>query len=147
MYRYALATKLNDNNYEVFRVVNIPEDAVELSTRVNNAFNSGNPIIAMKTSQYEDNARIGSVWDGSSFSGGQELVRPEDVIIDWSITDTFSFLCDNVIFFQFMNQKNSLGNDIFNAAFSQEVILLKLEEDQLVSLGDIWNGTTFTSPD
>jgi len=56
-------------------------------------------------------------------------------------------LCDNKIFLQFINQKNSLGNDIFNAAFSQEVLLLKPEEDQLVSLGDIWNGTTFTSPE
>lgn len=146
MYRYALATKLDDNKYEVFRVVNIPEEAFETITRITNAFNSGNPIISMKTSEHGYSAQMDAIWDGNSFTGGVRTISP-DIEVDWSINDTFSFLCDNKIFLQFINQKNSLGNDIFNAAFSQEVLLLKPEEDQLVSLGDIWNGTTFTSPE
>lgn len=146
MYRYALATKLDDNKYEVFRVVNVPESAAATIERITNALDSGKPIISMKTSEYEYSAQMDAIWDGNSFTGGVRMISPE-IEIDWSIFDTFSFLCDNKIFFQFINQKNSLANDIFSAAFSQEVLLLKPEEDQLVSLGDIWNGTTFTSPE
>lgn len=146
MYRYALATKLDDNKYEVFRVVNVPESAAATIERITNALDSGKPIISMKTSEYEYSAQMDAIWDGNSFTGGVRTISPE-IEIDWSIFDTFSFLCDNKIFFQFINQKNSLANDIFSAAFSQEVLLLKPEEDQLVSLGDIWNGTTFTSPE
>ena len=77
MYRYVLATKLDDNRYEVFRVVSIPEDAVETIARITNAFNSGNPIIAMKTSEHGYSAQIDAIWDGNSFTGGVRNISPE----------------------------------------------------------------------
>jgi hypothetical protein len=144
MYRYVAGTKINENEYEIFYMLNdFAEPPAPFVERCENAINSGLPITGMDTSAFQNEGCTNAVWNGTSFSGGESF---EPMNLNWDLSRTYSFLCDNKIFLTVFKTAGSLGDAMWDAAFSQDVVFLKLEDDQFVSKGDIWNGSTFRGP-
>ena len=145
MYRYVIGTKINENEYEIFHNLSdyseVPAPFVE---RCENAINSGLPIIGMNTSAFQNEAGTNGIWDGTSFSGG---VSFEPMNINWDVSRSYSLLCDNKVFLTVFQTAGSLADSMFEAAFSEDIVFLKLEDDQFASKGDIWNGTSFRGPE
>ena len=135
---YACLVKDTENVWEVFGKYELPEN---VKNRVEAARTSGHPIVGMITTTYQDSARVGSTFDGTSFSGGN---FPEWMDgLDWSANSTYSFLCNNVIILQLIQPNNTARQEKYQAAFSGETTLVPVPIGAQISLGDIWNGTTF----
>lgn len=144
MHKYALAVQIDENLYEVFDVINVPDSATPSITRIENALNSGHQILGMKTTQFGNSVVHGAIWNGENFSGGNE-----DYYLNknpnWSVSNSFSFLCNNEIFLISFMSVNTSANEMYDAAFSGNVTLIKVQEDQDVSPGCTWNGLEFSS--
>jgi hypothetical protein len=141
MNAYAFATKTSEDSYEVFNSLHLPEES-ELSQRIENALDSGLPITTMVTTDLP-NLYPGAVWDGEAFVGGE---RPENFndTLDWG---RYSFLVDSVLFLTLSSPKGNHMDVMTEAAFDQEVIIIKIPEGQTVVRGSVWDGTSFTDPE
>lgn len=135
---YACVVRDTENTWEVFGKYDLPENVKE---RVEAARTSEHPIVGMITTSYEDSARVGSTFDGTSFSGGD---FPEWMDgLDWSANSTYSFLSNNVIILQLIQPNNTARQEKYEAAFSTDTTLVPVPIGAQISLGDIWDGTTF----
>lgn len=42
--------------------------------------------------------------------------------------------------------ENSIEDELYEAAFSQNIKIVQVEEDQMAAPGYIWDGTSFSAP-
>lgn len=140
MIKYAHLVKNEDNVYEVFDVT-VPAEA--RAARYEEALTSGQPISGMKTSSFTTSACPEAVWDGTNFSGGAgwNLNVPEE---NWNATNTYSFLCNNKIIGMYISHINTTQDSMLEAAFSSDVSLARIPENEVVSIGYLWNGSNFS---
>jgi hypothetical protein len=139
----ALLVKVSDQEWEVVSKHNLPKPRFDI---LSEAYKNGRAITGMKTSSYKETVLRGSIWNGTSFSGGENFGFPEGDE-DWDLIGTYSILIDNVVFMRFINVKNDAGYDKMEAAFSSEVTMIPIESGQPVRLGSIWNGQEFITKD
>jgi hypothetical protein len=142
---YAVLSKKDETSWDVIHMMSEHTDT-KISSLMENALSKNTNIVGMETTSFRDNARLGSHWDGVSFSGGVE--RPEgSVVLDiWDDNKRFSFLSDNTIVSNFVIANESIFSDFLSERFQGEVILVKVPEDQAVAAGEThgWDGSRFT---
>jgi hypothetical protein len=138
---YACVVKNDEGTWDIFDFARYGNNPVG-QERLVNAVESGLPITGMKLTPYKWSATPGAVWDGEGFSGGPATIIPPT--IDWNSIDTYGFLCDNVIVYGVIAQKDTASGRIeqLNAIFAgdTEVTIVELPQGQAAKIGDIWDG-------
>jgi hypothetical protein len=114
---------------------------------LNAANDSGLPIIGIDASAHKQQALYGATWNGSSFSGG--TAGPNLMSATQEQLDSFNlyaFLCDNIVVARVAVAVDTPKAEMYSAAFTGEVNLIKIPESQnlIIGLSYNWDGTTFT---
>ena len=144
MYKYAMATKIDNSMYEVFNTIIVPENSIKTIERVENAINSGQSIIGIKTTQFGNKVKWNATWDGQDIINSDlDEEHPGIVNANWEVMDSFSFICNSKIFLIVTTVNNTVGHDMYNAAFTNEVTLVKVNDGEDVSVGDLWDTEKF----
>jgi hypothetical protein len=144
---YAALVKSGDTSWDVFSLFNY-DSMPEKAKLIDDALDSGLPIIGMETTQYKYDASNGAVWNGTSFSGGHqvdEATRADESF--WLDKKKYSFISDNKIVASVIVGDDSPNSLKFAAAFSSDVMLVKIPNDQIVFVGETygWDGTRFVA--
>lgn len=155
VHKYALLTKIDNENYEVFHIVRFldeDQESIERILRISKAIEPENFISGLDATG-KSNLLIGSTWDGINFTlpeirNPKSLGTPFENGIthiheDGSEHSTYALLSNNVVFLMIMPLKQDPVNSKFTAAFSNDILVKKIEESQIVSIGYIWDGTEF----
>jgi hypothetical protein len=148
---YAVLSKENELSWKVLRVIDKPSFADGYSdslleskiSMIDNAFANNSSLTGMETTSFGDTVRVGSIWDGVSFSGGP--AKPEEYVDIWNDNKRFSFLSDNTVILNFIVNNGSPSAEYISDKFKEEVILVQIPQDQGVSIGEIhgWDGSRF----
>jgi hypothetical protein len=143
---YAVLVKNNETSWDVIHTLEYTT-GTEKKTVVDEALAKDVPVVGMETTSYGNLLKQGSVWDGSSFSGGIELSPDKDPLDIWETHKRFSFLSENVVVANFAIENTSAVSDFLSAAFENEVILVTVPSDQSVSTGGTygWDGSRFSA--
>lgn len=142
---YAILVK-NNQAYDVIGFFSHMKEQV--INDLNAAYQTGSPIIGMNANEYKTSALYGATWNGSSFSGGTagpHLLEVTQEQLD--SFDLYAFLCNNVVVARVAVPVSVLKAEMYAAAFTSEVILVKVPEDQSVAIGETynWDGTSFST--
>jgi hypothetical protein len=141
---YAVLSKNSEASFDVLYTFTEHQEP-KIQALIDNAFTKHTELVGMETTSFRDTARLGSTWDGVSFSGG--ISRPEgSVVLDiWDDNKRFSFLSDNIIVTNIVLGNASILSDFVSEKFQGEVVLVQVPEDQSVSLGENhgWDGSRF----
>jgi hypothetical protein len=142
---YAVLSKKNETSWDVIKTI-VPYSNSEKDLLVENAVSKTPPPFGMETTSFKDDARIGSTWDGVSFSGGAQRPEGSEILDIWSDNKRFSFISENVIVANFVIGNDSILSDFMSERFQREVILVKVPQDQSVAAGEThgWDGSRFT---
>jgi hypothetical protein len=142
---YAILVKNTDNSWDVIDLYKKTEPDVILDE----ALQSGLPIVGMEATSHRKNALKGAIWDGTSFSGGTASSEGPSNDDDefWNSVKRYVFLCDNKVVLGKTVSVLSANVEMFDAAFSSEVTVVKVPDNQVVYVGETygWNGTEFTN--
>jgi hypothetical protein len=140
---YALLVNNDNNSYDVLALLN-PEET-DVATGIDDALASGEPVIGMDGSDHKLTATYGSVWNGTSFSGGKVSKASEATEEQLNSFKLYVFLCNNILVARHAIFINSPKVQLFDAALASEVTLVKVPEDQAVSAGEThnWDGSRF----
>jgi hypothetical protein len=149
--RYALSTKINESLYEVFDVRGYDlSNSVQKdrSDRIQSAILE-NDIVGMNATDM-DNLAIGSIFDGSKFSLPAQL--PSQWAFDGGMpthnayghSRLFSLLSNGVVFSIIMFTEDTPSGDKFAAAFSGDLAMSMVGDEEVVEEGYFWNGTHFS---
>jgi len=157
--RYALLTEIANGQYEVFHIVRVIDDepdSLDRFNRIENALNSGGVISGLAANE-RPGLLMESTWDGVNFTLPDPI--PEYLIgtpfengtTYKSIDNLLSFsayvlLCDNKVFYMIGPAKGDYVDQKFEAAFSNPVTMKKIDQNSTVTIGYIWDGTTFNPP-
>ena len=151
MYKYAWVTENSANEHEVFNITRaVVEDDItpKFVERIELAISQGYEIFGMKTTQWGYDAFVGATWDGTGFSGAMDaqalLGNPDGNSLE--NTEMYVFLANNKVIFTNFIGANTAANQIFQAAFTQTVRMIKIPDNQIVTQGYIWDGTSFNPP-
>jgi hypothetical protein len=111
------------------------------------AHDTGLPITGIEASAHKQTALYGATWNGSSFSGG--TAGPNLHTATQEQLDSFNlyvFLCNNVVVARIAVAVESPKAEMFSAAFTSEVVLIKIPAGQNLTIGQSysWDGTAFT---
>jgi hypothetical protein len=104
-----------------------------------------NSPITVISSEGKDNLGLDAIWNESS----QEFSKPEDKVLRMSKprdSKTYSLLVDNQVMTILTLNGEEDGDEKFDIAFSEPVIVKSVEDDSPIDLGYIWNGTEFLPP-
>jgi hypothetical protein len=138
---YACVVKNSDETWDIFDFAGYGTHK-EKQDRLVAAVESGLPITGMKLTPYQWSATPGATWDGEGFSGGPKTIIPDT--IDWKNIETYGFLCDNVIVYGMIAQKDIASGriELLDAIFAgdSEVSIVKIPDGQGAKIGDIWDG-------
>lgn len=142
---YAVLVK-NNGSYDV--IGEWSNNQPEKRAAVEAAVESGLPIVGMEANAYKLEAKYGATWNGSTFSGG--TAGPNLLSSTQEQLDSFNlyvFLCDNVVVARLATSVNSAKAEMYAAAFTNEVILVKVPSDQKVFPGETynWDGSRFSA--
>jgi hypothetical protein len=143
---YAVLVKNNETSWDV--VYRLQYDTGNnRKIAVDEALAKDVPVIGMETTSFRNLVRPGAVWDGSSFSGGEELPEGKVAVDIWDTHQRFTFLSENVVVANFAIENDSPVSEFLSAAFENEVILVPVPLDQSVSIGGTygWDGTRFSA--
>ena len=99
------------------------------------------PITGMITTNYGLSPKIGSIWNGTEFSGGHErgsIDFPEITATEEQLANinSYSFLCDNEVVATITALKDTPQSAMLDAAFAGEVLLVKQPPTLSVIVGD-----------
>jgi hypothetical protein len=157
VYKYAVLTQIDDNQYEVCHIQRIIDevDNLERINRIEEALLSGENISGVSANG-RTGLLLGSTWDGTQFFLPNPM--PENFIgtaIENGIAYTnnnnenfsaYAFLKGNKVFWILAPLKESLLDIKLEAAFENNVTLKKIDDNAIVTLGYIWDGNNFNPP-
>ena len=140
---YAILVKNNEESYDVLSSLNYTDQ--EIMNNIENALNSGSPVIGMAATDHKLTATYGATWNGTSFSGGKASRMSDATEEEINSFDLYAFLQNNVLIARYGVRTDSPKSEMFKAAFESDVILVKVPEDQSVYPGEThnWNGSRF----
>jgi hypothetical protein len=127
-----------ENDHGTWDVWNTLEDIpiAEKKERVENALESGLPIIGKDLTEFGLSARSGAVWDGTEWAGGTTVGRTEEMSLN-----LYSYICNDTIILMHISTPNTEQDQMMAAIFESENTMIKVPEGQLANVGDIWDGT------
>lgn len=158
IHKYALLTKTSENTQEVFFILRLDdsdETQSNVISRYDEALSSGQTISGINATGKNSLLR-GSTWNGTEFSlppsprpdlpiehaNGKPIVDSEGLPIS-----SYAMLKGNEVFYIFSTKSESPQSMKLDAAFSNDVSFRKIQEnDGIVSLGMIWDGSSWSSP-
>lgn len=141
---YAVLVKNSNESYDVLSFINYDNDT-EITNRIDTALSGEGPVIAMDASEHKLTATHGSIWDGTSFSGGRQSKVADATPEELDSFKLYVFLHNNTVIARNAVRLDSPKAPMFEAAFASEVILVKVPEDQVVLVGEThgWDGSRF----
>ena len=159
IHKYAFMTQFSENNYEVFHIARLDQsDEFHLDTisRFDLALSSGELISGLEATGKESGLLKGSLWNGNSFSLPEILPPnlPQEYAsgllstgLDGLTRNHYVMLQGNKVFY-IIGVESSTGQALkLSAAFTNNVTFRKIEEsDGIVSLGMIWDGSSWSAP-
>lgn len=107
----------------------------ERKARLDNALESGLPIVGQDLTQYGISVRSGSVWNGTEWTGGDWTNRTED-----DNSGLFAYVCDNTVVSMVVTPANNPTYEQIQSIFESENTIIKLPEGMTAKTGDIWDG-------
>jgi hypothetical protein len=142
---YAILVKNDNQSHDVLAIINHRD--TDVLAGIDEALASGNPIVAIDGSDHKLTATYGSVWNGTSFSGGKPSRASEATQEELDSFKLYLFLCNNVLVARYGVGSGSPKVQMFDAALESEVTLVRIPEDQSVLPGGTynWNGTRFSA--
>jgi hypothetical protein len=142
---YAVLSKKNETSWDVIKTM-VPYLDSEKNLLVEAAVAKTPPPFGIETTSFRNDAKVGSTWNGVSFSGGVELPEGSEILDIWDDNKRFSFISENVLVANFVLGNSSVLSDFLSEKFNGNVILVKVPEDQSVAAGETygWNGSRFT---
>jgi|694.fasta_scaffold128795_1 hypothetical protein len=140
---YAVLVKNDNDSYDVIALLNHEDPQVIVG--IDEALASGKPVVGMDASEHKLTATYGSSWNGTSFSGGKPSRASEATQEQLDSFNLYAFLCDNVLVARYGVGLTSPKVQMFEAALASEVTLVKVPEDQAVTVGEThnWDGSRF----
>jgi hypothetical protein len=119
---YAILVKDNNNIYDVLGVLKTDET---IRPKLDLEWEKNLPIIGMDVDAHKATATRGATWNGTSFDGtaneGFFALSQEEK----DAYNQYAFLCDNKIVHRIAITSEDERKDMYKAAFSSEVILVK----------------------
>lgn len=147
MNKFALTTEASPNQWQVFQIIRLidsenTDDLVNClkSALLSNAVISGANISNVDSAYVKRNA----VWDGANFSGG--LDREKIISAASPRPIKRAILADSKLLMVLTCSESSIEDELYEAAFSQNLKIVQVEEDQMAAPGYIWDGTSFSAP-
>jgi hypothetical protein len=127
---YSAIVKNDDQTWDIFFDFNY-YSMVRLSA-LKTEWDKQLPITFMEVTSYKNTAIIGASWDGSSFSGGNELdgihyKALPDTEEFWESHKVYGFLCDNALMAMIVTTNDTDFAELVAAAFEGEVQFIKHE--------------------
>lgn len=157
VYKYAVLTQIDNNQYEVChiqRILDEPEN-LERINRIESALTSGENISGVAANG-KTGLLLGSAWDGTQFTLPNPIPEifvgtPSENGITYTTNnnETFSayvFLKNNEVFWMLLPIQGSLLDKKMEAAFENNITLKKIDNDAIVTIGYIWDGNNFNPP-
>ena len=131
--RYAIVVK-NDNLYDVIGFWTHPD--IHILDAVDIALNSSFPIISVNASSHKLTATYGSIYNGTEFSGGNKIIVTEEPTEEQlNSFDLYVFLCNNVVIARVAALDSSYKKEMFAAAHSSGMTLIKVPSNQILEIG------------
>lgn len=155
VHKYAMLVEIDNDNYEVFHVIRVSDDtpeSLDRISRIDSAISSENTVFGLAANE-KPGLLMGSTWDGTNFILPDPL--PEQVVgtdsesgVKYSGTNGdrlsgYVLLSNNKVFYMVAPIKGTMLDEKFEAAFSGNVKLKKIDQDASVTVGYIWDGTNF----
>jgi hypothetical protein len=140
---YVVLTKNSNNTWDAIADITLKEGTPS-KTMLESAFDKNLPMIGMDATSHTTTALKGSIWDGSSFSGGTLPVGGSELPEDFfTLNKRYVFLCDNELVLSVVVPIGSSQSDMWAAAIAGETILIKTETGPRVKVGKTfnWDGT------
>ena len=131
---YAFIVKNDQGTWDIWNTLeDIP--IPERKERVENAFESGLPIIGKDLTEFGLSARSGAIWDGMQWTGGSAVGRTEETVVN-----LYSYICNDIIILIHLGEPNTKQDQKMAAIFESENTMIKVPEGQAANIGDIWDG-------
>jgi hypothetical protein len=143
---YVILTKNSNDTWDAISQTTLSEGTIS-KTILDSAFETGLPIVGMDVTPHKSKAKKESIWNGSSFSGGNsEADLPLDDDAIWATLKRYVFLCDNKVVFSMSVSNENSNSEMMSAAFAGETILVKTSSGPTNKVGKTftWNGTDLT---
>lgn len=141
--KFAILTECPDGTYEIFHIVRLLSDSefgISRISRFETALNENKEVVGMNVSSYL-NAKYNAIWDGVQFISDQPPAEQDSHEVS-----RYAFMYDNTVFFMLGFDKNSITDQKFEAAMSQNIIVKDVTEYPDSILGWIWNGVELVDP-
>lgn len=148
--KYAFITQTEQNVWEAFHIERVDSDATPIIAQLwDDAISSGEVISGVNATDLP-NVAHNSSWDGTAFT------LPDPFPNHWKLPNGIPFqnpngapissfvLCrNNKVFFITSMNKSSYFSDKWTAAFSNPVSAVEIQDGQIVTLGQIWDGSNW----
>lgn len=119
---YAIIVKDTADTYDVIAALRTTE---EVRTSLDAEWAKGLNIVGMDISNHKATATKGSTWNGTSFNGTANEGFSALTQAEKDSYKQYGFLCDNKIIHRMSVDADSEKAELFDAAFSGEVLLVK----------------------
>lgn len=134
MNEYAFIVKNDEGTWDIWMVLNdIP--IPERKARVDNAIESGFPIVGKEVTDYGISVKSGSVWNGTEWTGGDFTPRKSDTQVG-----LFAYICDNTVILMHSVPLDTPSYNLHKAVFESDNSLIRVPEGQDAEPGDLWDG-------
>lgn len=151
--KYAFITQVDQNIWEVFHIERVDNDATPIIGQLwEDAMSSGESISGVNATGLSNVAHK-SYWNGSSFTLPDPFPNhwkmPNGIPTENPNGDPISsfVLCrDNKVFFITSIKQGSYHADKWTAAFSNSVSAVEIQDGQIVTLGQTWDGSNWITP-
>lgn len=147
MNKFALTTENSPNVWQVFQVIRLidSENAEDLVNCIKSAISSNAVISGANISNVDsESVKRNAIWDGSNFTGGLE--REELLSSTAPRPIKRAVLADSKLLMVLTSAETSIEDELYEAAFSQNIKIVQVEEDQVAAPGYIWDGISFSAP-
>lgn len=146
MNKFALTTETSPNLWQVFQIIRLidSESADDLVKCIKDSLLSNSVISGVNISEVDpESVKRNAIWDGTGFSGGLER---EAVSSTSPRPIKRAILADSKLLMVLTCSESSIEDELYEAAFSQNIKIVQVEEDQMAAPGYIWDGTSFSAP-
>jgi hypothetical protein len=147
MNKFALTTETSPNLWQVFQIIRLidSEGSDDLVNCIKDSLLSNSVISGVNISEVDpESVKRNAIWDGVIFSGGLER---EEILSTFIRPIKRAILSDSKLLMVLTSTEGSIEDELYEAAFSQNIKIVQVEEDQVAAPGYIWDGTNFNSPE
>jgi hypothetical protein len=119
---YAIIVKDTADTYDVIAALRTTE---EVRASLDSEWDKGIPVVGMNITDHKATATKGSTWNGTSFDGTANEGFSALTQAEKDSYEQYAFLCENKIIHRVSMETGSDKAEVYDAAFSGEVFLVK----------------------